>query len=92
MDRIKVATRLVSIAKGMMAKTYPILLDDPIKNKQLWRDIEDAAETMFANGESSTSLFAEKAKQLARKYGKGQDLDFVFMVREYISEELSSIE
>ena len=96
MDKMIVAKELVKIAKGLVSKTYPVLLDDPVKNRQIWRDIEDVAEDvseeLTEEGVMSNSVFAEKAKQLAKKYGKGQDLDFVFMVKDFLAEEVSSFE
>ena len=58
------------VEKTMMAKTYPVILDDVSKNRELWREIEEVASNLvesstFADG--SVSIETQKVNEAARK-------------------------
>jgi len=63
------------VEKTMMAKTYPGILSDPSKNRELWGEIEEAAAELvnsssYAEGSVSveTQLANREARRLAAKY------------------------
>ena len=69
-----VAIDLIAMAKSLVAKTYPVILDKPEWNKKLWLDIQGVAYDIFHmadeddEGSKSSALAKSKARELAGKY------------------------
>ena len=100
MKESQIVQRIVKIAKSLVTKTYPVILDKPEWNKRLWREIEDVAHNLFSmadkdeEDERSDVIAKSKARELAGKYigysypGTRKDLED--MILEMIWEEYHS--
>jgi len=96
MNRIVIASLILKIAKELVAKTHPKILDNESENKKLWMAIEDMVpditEEIEESGENNKAeeMVDAKSKELARKFARhfsGTNVELERMIWEYIWEE-----